>query len=53
MFEGAESRTMFSWLPFDQIDDANLFPPFLGEYVKDVPQIPKYVVHSDLELPLA
>jgi ADP-ribose pyrophosphatase YjhB (NUDIX family) len=52
-FEGAESGTTFSWLPFDEIESANLFPPFLRERIQKIPQTPEYVVHSDLESPFA
>ncbi len=51
VFEGHEQGTMFSWLPFDEIEGANLFPPFLRARVQKIPQTPEYVVHSDLESP--
>jgi ADP-ribose pyrophosphatase YjhB (NUDIX family) len=53
VFEGHEPGTMFSWLPFDEIDEADLFPPFLRERVQKTPQTTEYIVHSDLESPLA
>ena len=53
IFEGSEPGVSLCWLPFEEIDGGNLFPPFLRDRVQEIPQTPEYIVHSDLESPLA
>jgi hypothetical protein len=53
VFEGAEPGIKFRWVPLDEIEDANLFPPFLRDRLYQIPQVPEYIVHSDLGSPLA
>ncbi len=52
-FEGNEPEITLQWIPIDDVEKANLFPPFLRERVRKVPRTPEYIVHSDLESSLA
>ena len=49
--EGNESGTKFQWVPLDEVDQVSLFPAFLRERVRAIPQTPEYVVASELESP--
>ncbi len=47
-FEGAEPGTVFQWLPVDELGQTVLFPEFLAEYVRSIPEAPEYVVERDV-----
>ena len=47
-FEGAEPGSVFQWIRVDEVEEANLFPPFLRERVRALPQTPEYVVERDV-----
>ncbi len=51
IFEGNESGTKFQWVPLDEVEQVSLFPAFLRERVRGIPQTPEYVVASELESP--
>ena len=51
VFEGNESGTKFQWVPLDEVEQVSLFPAFLRERVRAIPQTPEYVVASELESP--
>ena len=49
VFEGVEPGTSFQWIPFDELEQANLLPAFLRDRVRENPQAPEYVVHAHAE----
>ena len=49
-FEGAETGTVFRWIRVDEAEEARLFPPFLLERVRTIPQTPEYIVERDSPL---
>lgn len=48
-FAGNESGTTFQWIPLDEVEQASLFPVFLRERVRAVPQIPEYVTNAEAD----
>ena len=48
-FEAAEPDLVYEWMSLDDLEEAELFPRFLRELVRDIPQTPKYVVESGFE----
>ena len=46
-FVGNESGITFQWIPLDGVEEANLFPTYLLERVRTIPQIPVYVAHTE------
>ena len=48
-FEAAEPDLVYEWMSLDDLEEAELFPRFLRELVRDIPQTPKYVVESEFE----
>ena len=48
-FEAAEPELVYEWLSLDRLEEAELFPRFLRDLVRDIPQTPKYVIQSDIE----
>lgn len=48
-FEAAEPDLVYEWMSLDDLEEAELFPRFLREIVRDIPQTPKYVVESEFE----
>ena len=48
-FEAAEPNLVYEWLPLDRLEGEKLFPRFLRELVRDIPQTTKYVIQSDIE----
>ena len=48
-FEAAEPDLVYEWMSLDDLEEAELFPRFLRELVRDIPQRPKYVVESEFE----
>ena len=46
-FEGGESGTVFQWIPLDEVEQANLLPPFLRKLVRAVPESTEYIVHAE------
>ena len=48
VFEGAEAGTHFQWIRLDEVEEAILFPPFLRERVRSLPQTPEYVVERQV-----
>ena len=46
-FEGGESGTVFQWLPLDEIEQANLLPPFLHQHVRAIPESTEYISHAE------
>ena len=48
-FEAAEPDLVYEWMSLDDLEEAELFPRFLRQLVRDIPQTPKYVVESEFE----
>ena len=48
-FEAEEPNLVYQWLPLIELEEAKLFPRFLRELVRDIPQTPKYVIQSDID----
>ena len=48
-FEAAEPDLVYEWMSLDDLEEAELFPRFLRELVRDIPQTPKYIVESEFE----
>lgn len=48
-FEAAEPDLVYEWMSLDDLEEAELFPRFLRQLVRDIPQTPKYVVESEVE----
>ena len=48
-FEAEEPNLVYQWLPLNELEEAELFPRFLRELVRDIPQTPKYVIQSDID----
>ena len=48
-FEAAEPNLVYEWLPLDRLEGEKLFPRFLRELVRDIPQTPRYVIQSHIE----
>ena len=46
-FEGGDSGSMFQWIPLDEVEQSNLVPPFLRQYVTDLPASPGYIAHAE------
>ena len=46
-FEGGESGTVFQWIPLDELEQANLLPPFLRPLARDLPASPEYIAHAE------
>ena len=46
-FEGGESGTVFQWIPLDEVEQANLLPPFLHQHVRDIPESTEYITHAE------
>ena len=46
-FMGNESGITFQWIPLDDVDEGDLFPAFLLERVRTIPQIPLYAAHTE------
>ena len=46
-FEGGESGSVFEWITLAELERANLVPPFLRQYVKDLPASPAYIAHAE------
>ena len=46
-FEGGESGTVFQWIPLADEEQANLLPPFLRQYVRDIPEFTEYITHTE------
>ena len=51
VFEGDEPGSAFQWIHLQEIDGANLFPPFLRARVRSVPETPEHIVCSGFEKP--
>lgn len=49
LFEAKVPNLVYQWLPLDEVEEAELFPRFLRQLVRDIPQTPKYVVESEFE----
>ena len=47
-FEGGEPGSVFQWIPLDEVEQANLLPPFLRQLARDLPPSPEYIAHVDL-----
>ena len=47
VFEGNEPGTMFQWIRLNDVEQANLFPAFLQDRVRSLPQAPEYVAHAE------
>ena len=45
-FEGKELGTTFQWVRLDELEQAGLFPVFLRERVRAIPQVPEYVAYA-------
>ena len=48
-FEAEEPNLVYQWLPLDELEEAELYPRFLRELVRDIPQTPKYVIQSHID----
>ena len=48
-FEAAEPNLVYQWLTLDELEEVELFPRFLRDLVRDIPQTPKYVIQSEIE----
>ena len=48
-FEAEEPNLVYQWLPLNELEEVELFPRFLRELVRDIPQTPKYVIQSDID----
>lgn len=48
-FEAVEPDLVYEWLSLDDLEDAELFPRFLRDLVRDIPQTPKYVIQSEID----
>ena len=48
-FEAEEPNLVYQWLHLNELEEAELFPRFLRELVRDIPQTPKYVIQSDID----
>lgn len=48
-FLGKEPDTTFQWIHLDEIERASLFPVFLRERVRAIPEIPEYVAYAGAE----
>ena len=48
LFEAQEPNLVYQWLPLDKLEEAELYPRFLREFVWDIPQTPKYVIQSEI-----
>lgn len=46
-FEGGESGTVFQWIPLDELEQANLLPPFLRQLARDIPESTEYIAHAE------
>ena len=46
-FEGSESGTLFQWVPLDDVEQANLLPPFLRQRVRNIPDSTEYIAHAE------
>lgn len=46
-FLGNESGITFQWIPLDEVEEANLFPAFLRESVRETPETVEYVAHAE------
>ena len=49
VFEGKEPGTIFQWIRLGDVHYAELFPTFLRDRVRDLPQSPEYVVHAEFD----
>ena len=46
-FEGGESGTVFQWVPLNELEQANLLPPFLRQLARDIPESTEYIAHAE------
>ena len=38
---------MFQWIPLPELEQANLLPPFLRQFARDLPPSPEYIAHAE------
>jgi len=50
-FEGGESGIVLQWIPLDELEQANLLPPFLRQLVVDIPESAEYIAHAEPGFP--
>lgn len=50
-FEGGESGIVFQWIPLDELEQANLLPPFLRQLAIDIPDSTEYIAHAEPGFP--
>lgn len=44
-FYGIEGeRLLYKWTPFEELDEVSLYPEFLKEEIRDIPNNPKHIV---------
>lgn len=48
VFGGNEPGSTYQWLPLDDVEQAALFPVFLRQRVRAIPQTPEYIAHSEI-----
>ena len=48
-FEAEEPNLVYQWLPLNELEEVELFPRFLRDLVRDIPQTPKYVIQSHID----
>ena len=46
VFEGSNAGTISQWIPLDKVEQASLFPAFVRERMRAIPQTPECVVHA-------
>jgi len=48
-FLGDRIKLIFRWYPIDELEDLRLYPSFLLEGLKDIPESTEHIVHEDFE----
>jgi len=48
-FMGDKIKLIFRWYPIDALKDLRLYPSFLREGLKDIPESTEHIVHEDFE----
>ncbi len=48
-FEAEEPNLVYQWLSLNELGEVELYPRFLRDLVRNIPQTPKYVIQSDID----
>ncbi len=48
-FMGDKIKLIFKWYPIDELDELRLYPSFLREELKDMPESTEHIVHEDFD----